>query len=295
MRMYSSQLRSGKVTNILQVLIFPAIALGCASESSGAASPNASSGGANAQEPSSGSTSVVPAAECSRRCVDKAIACRATSDQARKLCDQTCATGKLTAEQLQCLENKPCGALTGESIAQVCPAKAPSGVTTPPGTPGTSSPSAPGTGPVTGMPSGGSSGRNPMQTLPTELTITGQLASGTKAIHTGANNGKSISSFVSMIPAPTFRPSQPLELPKLFGSAANIKILYPDPGSCVSKVSVTLNSTQLGLSVLATDDLPSAACLDFTDKIAKSGFKGMLTDVPYPNSSVTATVTIEIK
>ena len=103
-----------------------------------------------------------------------------------------------------------------------------------------------------------------------------------------------LASLISVSPKPTFDPSEPSPLPSIDNKNITATVSSPSLGACTASISYVLNSDQIGVVISAADTLPATDCASFTDNIAKEGFKATLANVPYPNSSTTVTVTIDL-
>jgi hypothetical protein len=235
----------------------------CSSESS--SSPGSS--GSTSSSSSSGASATVTTEQCTSRCASKLSACGAPSDAASQGCAQLCGQS-LTEAQLTCLEGRSCEELeTLDSVDELCPAGS------------TSSSSSSG--------STSSSGG-----LPTTLTISGSFGS-LKAIHV-KGSGDSIASNVSPTAAPSFSPSTPSEMPDVT-KAGSVTVKSPSKGNCNANIQFTLNPSQVAVSITGEDKLPATDCATFTDAVASQGIVAELADVPYPNSTTKAAVTIDLK
>lgn len=242
--------------------------------------PSASPGDSDNPKASERS-STISSSECSDRCNKKATKCGAPSSQAEQVCDQLCG-GSLTEAEMSCLEDATCGKLEtaverGESLAEVIDLACVEERSETPS--GPDKPNKPGN-----------------DELPISLTVTGSFGS-TKALHTLDDDKKVLISLITLGSKPSFSPSQPRELPNISSKSIKATVNSPSLGNCKASINYTLNSGQIGVVISGKDDISKAEsdCANFTDDVAKSGFEATLEDVPYPNGSTKATVTINLK
>jgi hypothetical protein len=242
--------------------------LACTSETS--SSPD----GAGSSGTSGGSSPAITTAECTDRCKGKLDQCGAPAAQTEQGCAQLCG-GSITQAQAACFEASDCEEIArAETVDELCPKNT--------GSSGTSSGSS---GP--GTSSGSSGGGGPLP----QVTITGSFGN-VKANHT-SSNGK-IASVISIAPEPKFSPSMPSPLPLINDKGVTVTVTSPDLGDCKPQINLTLNPSQVGVVITGVDTLPAADCATFTDAVAKNGFEATVTNAPYPNNSVKATVKIDL-
>lgn len=258
----------------------------CSSDSE--ATTSSSSGNGSSGNGSSGTTSPkLDTAACNSRCTAKIVTeCGAPSDQGTQGCSETCTSG-VTEAQATCLEAASCtelAKLQSGGIDALCPSSSGSS------SGGTS-------GSTSGQSSSGQSSSGGTNDTPTNLTITGTIPSDGAVIHT-TTSGK-VASLFNVAPKPTFSPDVQINsghLPQL-DKAGKVTLNSPTrpAGACgTSQFSFVLNSSQIGVQIAGTDTLPATDCATFTDNLAK-GTTITLTDVPWLNSSVKATVKIVLE
>ncbi len=221
---------------------------------------------------SSGSSPALTPAACQSRCATKSETCGATAAQSTQACTQLCAD-TISESQARCLEAASCTSLANaDRVADVCPA------------------TSAGTSGGTSGDSSGTSGK-PASTPPTTLKISGTIPSGTKATH--VKDGTTLASTISVGPEPTLSPETTFA-PNLSDKGVVATVNSPSLGTCKQRPTYTFNNSQIGVVFIGTETLPEAACAKFADDFASGGFKATLTNVPYTNSTIKGTVTIEL-
>jgi hypothetical protein len=126
---------------------------------------------------------------------------------------------------------------------------------------------------------------------PSEITIVAHFGSGTDPIHVLDEDTGRLTSYVGLSGAPEFTPDPP-SLPSIFGTGGSIE--SPSPGDCEIAPSMTLNRTQVAVTLTGTDTLPSTACSDFVEEVASSGLTVVVRDAPY-DFPVEGTVDVTIE